>query len=109
MHKQGDLYTATVLGLSNAPAQLAAYWAVTEGPQKTSVKAGENRGEILSHDFIVRDFQAVNMWRAGAGGLRELSFKPQTPRLDSSVTRHVNLVVLDPQTGRPLQALKLGC
>lgn len=109
MHKEGDLYTATVLGLSSAPAQLAAYWAVTEGPQKTSVKAGENRGEVLSHDFIVRDFQAVNTWRAGAGGLRELSFKTQTPRLDGSVTRHVNLVVVDAQTGRPLQALKLDC
>lgn len=109
LRKDGNQYLATVLGLSNAPAQLAAYWAVTEGPQKTSVKAGENRGETLSHDFIVRELQPVANWRAGSGGQHQMSFSPTTTRLDASVTRQVNLVVVDTQTGRPLQAIKLGC
>jgi hypothetical protein len=109
LQREGGQYQATVLGLSHAPTRLAAYWAVTEGPQQTAVKAGENRGETLSHDFIVRELQPVSAWVAGPTGQHTLNFTPRTTPLETSLTRQVNLVVTDAQTGRPLQAIKLGC
>jgi hypothetical protein len=109
LQRDGAAYQAQVLGLSTASARLAAYWAVTEGPQQTAVKAGENKGETLSDDFIVRELQPVSAWNAGPGHQQVLSFTPGTTKLDTSLARQVNLVVIDAQTGRPLQAIKLGC
>ena len=109
LQREGAAYQAQVLGLSAAPSRQAAYWAVTEGPQQTAVKAGENKGETLSDDFIVRELQPVSAWKAGPGHQQVLSFTPGTTQLNTSVARQVNLVVLDAQTGRPLQAVKVGC
>lgn len=33
-----------------------AYWTVTEDGHNSRVKAGENAGEFLKHDFVVRQF-----------------------------------------------------
>ncbi len=109
LQREGAAYQAQVLGLSTTSPRLAAYWAVTEGPQQTAVKAGENKGETLSDDFIVRELQPVSAWNAGPGHQQVLSFTPGTTKLDTSVARQVNLVVIDAQTGRPLQAIKVGC
>ena len=109
LQREGGQYQAKIVGLSNAPARLAAYWAVTEGPHQTAVKAGENGGETLSHDFIVRELHPVSAWPAGPSGQHTLSFTPSTTALETSLARHVNLVVTDAQTGRPLQAIKVGC
>jgi hypothetical protein len=109
LQREGGTYQAQVLALSTASSRLAAYWAVTEGPQQTAVKAGENKGETLSDDFIVRELQPVTAWNAGPGHQQVLSFTPGTTRLDTSLGRQVNLVVIDAQTGRPLQAIKVGC
>lgn len=105
----GGGYQATVLGLSQAPARLQAYWAVTEGPHQTAVKAGENQGERLSHDFIVSEWQPVPGWVAGPNGSHSLDFTPGAPALGSTHARQVNLVVLDEHSQRPVQAIKLGC
>lgn len=105
----GGGYQATVLGLSQAPARLQAYWTVTEGPFQTAVKAGENKGERLSHDFIVREWQPVPGWAAGPNSSHTLRFTPGMPALEGAATRQVNLVVLDGHSQRPVQAIKLGC
>jgi hypothetical protein len=105
----GGGYQATVLGLSQAPARLQAYWAVTEGPHRTAVKAGENRGETLSHDFIVSEWQPVPGWAAGPNGSHTLEFTPGAPASETAAARQVNLVVLDERNQRPVQAIKLGC
>ena len=47
-----------------SPKRLAAYWAVTEQGHVTAVKAGENRGVTLQHDYVVRDYQTVPAWSA---------------------------------------------
>ncbi|XVJ70085.1 MAG: DUF1223 domain-containing protein [Rhizobacter sp.] len=109
LQREGAAYQAQVLGLSSASPRLAAYWAVTEGPQQTAVKAGENKGETLSDDFIVRELLQVSAWNAGPGHQQTLSFTPVTTKLETSLARQVNLVVTDAQTGRPLQAVKVGC
>lgn len=105
--RDGARVTASVQSAAGAPARLAAFWAVTEHGHLTAVKAGENRGERLAHDFVVREYLPVAAWAAQPGTPVSLSFTPAPA--DAAHPRHVNLVVLDATTGRPVQALKLAC
>jgi len=105
LHREGDEYSAIVTPLSNAPARLAAYWAVTEHAHSTAVKAGENIGEYLQHDFVVREYRPVTAWRVT--GAVQMRFASKAA--DPSRPRHVNLVVVDAQSGRQVQAVKVGC
>ena len=91
-----------------APARLAAYWAVTEQGHVSAVRAGENQGATLAHDYVVREYRQVPAWAARAGVVNELRFDPATPA-DPAHPRTVNLVILDADTGRPVQAVKVGC
>ncbi len=106
--RDGDRFVATVLPAANAPKRLAAYWAVTEQGHVTAVKAGENEGVTLHHDFVVRDYAPVAAWSAKTGTAETLAFKPATAP-DAAHPRSVNLVVVDAANGRPVQALKIGC
>jgi hypothetical protein len=81
----------------------AAYWTVTEHGHSSRVKAGENRGEYLQHDFVVRQYTPVGEYRGG-----------QTLRLETVAplaahARQVNLVVYEPESGKPLQGLSAVC
>ena len=106
--RDGERITATVQPAANAPARLAAFWAITEQGHRTAVKAGENDGVSLTHDFVVREYKPVAAWAAQPGTAVTLSFNP-TLAAQADHPRHVNLVVLDAATGKPLQAVKLGC
>lgn len=81
----------------------AAYWTVTEHGHASRVKAGENAGEDLRHDFVVRQYVTTATFR----GPQSLQLRPVAP--DKAAARQVNLVVFDPATLRPLQALSLAC
>lgn len=81
----------------------AAYWTVTEHGHSSKVSAGENRGEALKHDFVVRQYVAAGQHQ-GSQQLK-LTTVPPTP----GHPRQVNLVVFDPSSGEPLQALSLRC
>ena len=105
---QGDRFVATVTPATGAPQRLAAYWAVTEQGHVTAVKAGENEGVTLHHDFVVRDYEPVVAWAARSGAAATLTFKPATPA-DAAHPRSVNLVVVDAASGRPVQAVKVAC
>ena len=84
-------------------AAWGAYWTVTEHGHSSKVKAGENAGEFLQHDFVVRQYVPVGEYRGSSKlTLRSLPRQPGHPR-------QVNLVVFDPKSGKPLQALSLGC
>lgn len=104
--RSGPQVTATVL--STADTRLAAYWAVTEDGHSTAVKAGENAGVLLKHDHVVREWQVVPDWVAAAGVPATLQFRPGVAA-DAAHPQQVNLVVVNAATGRPVQALKLGC
>jgi len=81
----------------------AAYWTVTESGHSSKVKAGENAGEFLKHDFVVRQYVPAGDHRGAAAlTLRTIAASAEHPR-------QVNLVVFDPRNGRTLQALGLGC
>ena len=105
---EGDRFVATVLPAANAPKRLAAYWAVTEQGHVSAVKAGENEGVTLHHDFVVRGYEQVPAWAVRSGAAETLRFTPTTPA-DPAHPRSVNLVVVDAANGRPVQAVKIGC
>jgi len=80
-----------------------AYWTVTEHGHSSRVKAGENAGETLQHDFVVRQYTPVGRYQ-GSHTLKFAAIAGQ-----SGHPRQINLVVSDPQTGEPLQAVSLQC
>ena len=100
---QGDQFEAIVTPLESASANWSAYWTVTENGHASRVKSGENAGEFLKHDFVVRQYTPVGDYKGPARlTLRAVAANPAHPR-------QVNLVVFDPKSGRPLQALSLPC
>ncbi len=106
--RDGGRVVASVAAAPGAPPRLAAYWAVTESGHRSAVKAGENEGATLQHDFVVREYLPVAAWTASAATPAALAFSPGLAA-DPAHPRQVNLVVVDAQTGRPVQALKLAC
>ncbi|MEO7852375.1 MAG: DUF1223 domain-containing protein [Rubrivivax sp.] len=106
--RDGKGYVAKVQSAQGAPQRLAGYWAVTENGHVTSVKAGENSGVMLSHDFVVREYVPVPAWSAKAGAPTTLMFAPSTPA-DAAHPRQLNFVLVDADSGRPVQAVKLAC
>jgi hypothetical protein len=106
--RDGDRVTATVQPLVGAPARLAAWWAVTEHGHVSAVHAGENEGETLKHDFVVREYRPIAAWSVQAGTATTLQFRPAVP-VDPRHPRQVSLVVVDGSSGKPLQGLRLGC
>ena len=80
-----------------------AYWTVTEHNHSSRVKAGENAGEYLKHDFVVRQYVPVGRFE-GAQPLTLNAIAAQTDH-----PRQINLVVSDVQSGEILQALSLQC
>jgi hypothetical protein len=99
---QGDAYEAMVTPDSGVGAW-SAYWTVTEHGHASKVKAGENAGETLKHDFVVRQYVPVGTYNGAA----KLSLRAIAP--DAAHPRQINLVVFEPKTGKPLQALSAGC
>jgi hypothetical protein len=94
-----------VAGAERGAARLSGYWAVLEDGHVSAVRAGENAGETLRHDHVVRLYRPVGAWSAGAGMTSELSVSrgvPENPR-------RVVFVITDAQTQRPLQAVSLAC
>jgi hypothetical protein len=107
--RDGNHFSATVAPAADAPARLAAYWAVTEQGYISAVKAGENQGVTLNHDYVVREYLPVAAWNAKADApAATLRFEPSAAT-DPGHAREVNLVIVNADSGRPVQAVKLGC
>ena len=105
---EGQVFQATISPGSAAPRRLAAYWAVTEQGHASAVEAGENKGATLHHDDVVRQYHPVAAWSSQPAAATLLGFEP-TPAADAAHPREINLVIVDADTGRPVQAVKLGC
>ena len=106
--REGNRFSANVAAGPGAPARLAAYWAITEQGHVSAVRAGENDGATLKHDYVVREYKTVAAWRAAPDMPALLEFET-TLAADTAHARSVNLVIVDADNGRPVQALKLGC
>jgi hypothetical protein len=98
-----------VQSAAGAPERLAAYWAVTESRHLSAVTAGENRGETLAHDHVVREYRPVPAWSTAGDSARTLDYGPMAAAPSAAHPRQLILVIVDAATGRPVQAVKLGC
>jgi hypothetical protein len=98
----GDNFEARILP-TNSTSPWSAYWTVTEHGHSSRVKAGENSGEFLKHDFVVRQYTPVGRYQ----GAQTLKFVAIPASADHQ--RQINLVVSDPKTGEPLQGISLQC
>ncbi len=97
----------TALALPQGSNSWSAYWTVTEHGHNSKVQAGENSGELLKHDFVVRQYTQAGEYRVADVSPQKLTFRSiaSTP----GHQRQLNLVVIDAKTGRTLQAVSLQC
>jgi hypothetical protein len=78
---------------------------VTEDAHQSRVAAGENAGETLRHDHVVRLYKPLPAFAAAQGQRAELTVTRGVPEHP----RRVIFVLTDAATQRPLQAVSLGC
>ena len=90
---------------AGAPAKLSGYVAVVDDGMQTHVGAGENRGETLQQDGVVRELLPWNLAGAQAATLR---FTPGSAP-EPGATRHWVAVATDGPYGKPVQAVALAC
>ena len=102
---QFEAVVSPVSGSNSAAPTWSAYWTITEHGHVTKVKAGENSGETLLHDFVVRQYTPVGDYSAASSQKLSLRGVATTPGHE----RQVNLVVFDPKTGKTLQAVSANC
>jgi hypothetical protein len=108
LHQAGsDRFEAEVTPAAGAPAAWSAYSTVTEDGYSTQVGAGENAGRLLRHDFVVRQYIPVGDYPSEPGAAQRLTLR-SIPS-EAGHPRRINLVVFDPRTGQPLQAVSAGC
>ena len=104
-----DQFEASVTPTASAkPASSwTAYWTVTEHGHNSKVLSGENKGELLKHDFVVRQLVQAGEYSSNTVGTQKLKLNSiaSTP----GHARQINLVVSDVKTGMPLQAVSLQC
>ncbi len=102
---QFEAIISPVAGANMPTITWSAYWTITEHRHITKVKAGENKGETLLHDFVVRQYTPVGDYSAAAPHKLTLRGVAATPGHE----RQVNLVVFEPKTGKTLQAVSANC
>ena len=106
--------TATASSRPSPPAparrkRLAAYWAVTEQGHVTAVKAGENEGVTLHHDYVVRDYEPVPAWAARAARRRRSRFKLPTRGRRGASARASTWSSSTPRPAGRCRRVKIGC
>lgn len=100
LSRDADMVTAEV---GAGAGRWTGYWALLEDGHRSRVSAGENRGETLAHDHVVRLYQPVGEWE----GARR--FTLALPPADPAHPRRVAFVVAAAADLRPVQALSLAC
>ena len=101
-----DQFEASVVPTTQA-TNWSAYWTVTEHGHNSKVLSGENKGEFLKHDFVVRQLVQAGEYKASDTAVQKLSFRSIAPT--PGHPRQVNLVVFDTKTGKTMQAVSLQC
>jgi hypothetical protein len=97
-----DSFEAAVTPV-DAQTAWTAYYTVTEHNHVNRVTAGENKGETLAHDFVVRQYVPLGNY-TGAQKLK-INALPG----NAKHPRQINVVVTESKTGKPLQALSVHC
>lgn len=99
--------SVTPLAVQAVSPSWSAYWTVTEHGYNSRVQAGENAGEFLKHDFVVRQYIPAGDYKTSDAVTQKLGFRSIAPTPGHA--RQVNLVVFDSKTGQTLQAVSLQC
>lgn len=104
-----DQFEASVMPVAGLQAvtRWSAYWTITEHGHNSKVQAGENAGEFLKHDFVVRQYTPAGEYKTSDTAPQKLTFRSIAPT--PGHPRQVNLVVFDSKTGSTLQAVSLQC
>lgn len=90
------------IGIGKRSTHLAGYWAVLQDDQKRAVTRGENAGQTLRNDHVVRLYQPVAAWVAHQAQQHTLS-------LSGAAGQRVAFVVTDANGLKPVQAAVLSC
>lgn len=106
LQRRGAQVLVRVAPGPGAPARLGLWWAVLEDGHRSAVSAGENRGEQLHHDHVVRRYGQVDAWAAATRQLPPLLVEPHG---EGGRMARLLVVVTDAATGAPLQAAQLAC
>ena len=101
-------FQAQVRPVAGAPPRLALWWALLEDGHATAVRAGENRGEQLRHDHVVRRYASLPAWSVDAAMPRSLTLDVPDKGEGGHKARLL-VVVTDAASGVPLQATQLDC
>jgi len=99
--REGQQVTARV-GAGSGTANWAGYWAVLQDDQRSAVTRGENAGETLRNDHVVRQYQPVLPWAANQPRLHTLP-------LALAAGQRVAFVVTQADGLKPVQAAVLRC
>lgn len=99
--REGQQVTAQI-GASPGTSQWAGYWAVLQDDQRSAVTRGENAGETLRNDHVVRLYQPVAAWSANQA-------RQQTLSLGVKAGQRVVFVVTQANGLTPVQAAVLNC
>ena len=108
-HNGALLESRVEVRVSDGPEQRRAqvYLALYENNLATAVKAGENKGRTLRHDFVVREL-AGPLALDEQGRLSHVQSFPLDARWKPLDT-HLGVFVQHPQSGEVLQALGVSC
>jgi hypothetical protein len=91
--------------LPGAPARIQLWWVRVEDGHQSRVRAGENRGETLNHDSVVREYARLPVW----DGLARMDWQvPVTPSEPGHASRWI-AVAAGARDGKVLQAAEIGC
>ena len=99
--REGRQVTAQI-GAGTGPGRWAGYWAVLQDDQRSAVTRGENAGETLHNDHVVRHYQPVPPWASNQAMQQSLT-------LGAGTGQRVAFVVTQADGLMPLQAAVLRC
>ena len=95
----------TAEALAGAPDRIQLWWARVEDGHQSRVRAGENRGETLNHDSVVREYARLPAWDGRARGEWAV---PASAGEAGHASRWI-AVASDARNGAVLQAVEIGC
>ena len=101
LHREAGSVQMQAVAKAGAPQRLSMWWAVLEDGLVSNVKAGENSGETLHHDAVVRRYGTQAPW--------DPAHPPQITLPAPEAGTRLLVVVTDAQTHRTAQALELSC
>lgn len=121
LSREGDQVTVRITPAAGQPflPQWSGYWVVLEDGHRSTVRAGENAGELLRHDSVVRVYRPVKAWPGAAPAAFSLHLAPAAAAAippgrvaapaDAPGRRRIAFIVTDPGLTRPVQAAVLAC